>query len=611
MTRKRFFKGGVLTAVVACAIFVGWLIARPKSADAYTISTIVTAGCHESITTEAFLAVRQRDPDPAIRAAAAPLLPADRNDQALIDDLEFTPADGMTDLGGATLLVGVRDNDLKGRDSMDLSQLPLVHGDPGAQHEHCLRDANEPEPGGSNTAIDECHAFIIERVGEALTGLDLNGTPDPTKRTSLPLYLALRHHVDALLPIYYVRMGQAIHAVEDSFTHTYRTAKGMQITVVMDWVDKANGKWDEATNGPPHSSEMDRCDIVDPNDVRTQRRTLATAAATAVLRATLDPSETDKIAAVEAILKDYLSYAPGSTLTYPEGCTLDNVGCKAPYPEGCTFTNNWCNAPKQAPENLGNGSLLGCSVGGPGNRSGLSGLAVLLGLLALLRQARRRRRAMVGMTLLFIASLLPSRAFAQPEAAQPGFEATAAAAVAAAEEKHAPPPPVTTPVKEPGPKDPSKMALGAYLGGSGSYTYAAAAVTLGARLRFSKHWTFGLDAEWNPWIAINGRTAVRAGAFNGYGTVILRLPLAYEKFNLRTTANLGFSRLLIDLYGAPKGSMGIYAGLSPLGLEWKVSRLLFVIINPLNFAIPAPQLSGVPFTFSQYRVTIGLEIYGG
>jgi hypothetical protein len=588
MTRKRFFKGGVLTAVMAGAIFLGWFMARPKSADAYTISTIVTAGCHENVTTDAFLAVRN-DPDPAnaaIAAAAAPLL-ADGNDQALIDDLEFTPADGMTDLGGATLLVGVRDNDLKGRDSMDLSQLPLVHGDPGAQREHCLRGANELEPDGSKTAVDECRAFILERVAQALDGLDPNGTPDPTNRTSLPLYLALRHGVNALLPTYYVRMGQAIHAVEDSFTHTYRTALGMQITVVMDWVDKANGNWVEKTNGPPHSSEMDRCDIVDPNDVRTQRRTLATAAATAVLRTTLDPSQTNdqKMAAVGAILDQYLTYSPG-----------------------CTFDNNWCDAPEHK---LGNASLLGCSVGGPGNRSAALGLAVLLGLLALLRRARRRRRAMVGMTLLFIASLLPSRAFAQPEAAQPGFEATAAAAVAAAEEKHAPPPPVTTPVKEPGPKDPSKMALGAYLGGSGSYAYSAAAVTLGARLRFSKHWTFGLDAEWNPWIAINGRTAVRAGAFNGYGTVILRLPLAYEKFNLRTTANLGFSRLLIDLYGAPKGSTGIYAGISPLGLEWKVSRLLFVIINPLNFAMPAPQLSGVPLTYSQYRVTIGLEIYGG
>ena len=596
MTRKRFFKGGVLTAVMAGAIFLGWFMARPKSADAYTISTIVTAGCHEEVTTEAFLAVRN-DPDPAnaaIAAAAAPLL-ADRNDQALIDDLEFTPADGMTDLAGATLLVGVRDNDLKGRDSMDLSQLPLVHGDPGAQREHCLRGANELEPDGSKTAVDECRAFILERVAQALDGLDATGAPDPNNLTSLPLYLALRHGVNALLPTYYVRMGQAIHAVEDSFTHTYRTSDGMQITVVMDWVDEANGNLVEAIDGPPHSSEMDRCDIVDPNDVRTQRRALATAAATAVLRTTLDPSQTrdQRITAMGVILDQYLSYAPGSTLGYPEGCTS---------------ANNWCDAPEHK---LGNASLLGCSVGGPGNRSVASGLAVVLGLLALLRQARRRRRAVVGMTLLFVASLLPSRALAQPEAAQPGFEATAAAAVAAAEEKHAPPPPVTTPVKEPGPKDPSKMALGAYLGGSGSYAYSAAAVTLGARLRFSKHWTFGLDAEWNPWIAINGRTTVRADAFNGYGTVILRLPLAYEKFNLRTTANLGFSRLLIDLYGAPKGSTGIYAGISPLGLEWKVSRLLFVIINPLNFAMPIPQLSGVPLTYSQYRVTIGLEIYGG
>ena len=577
MTRQRFLKGsGLLTAFAAGAIFLGWFTATPKLADAYTISTIITAGCHENVTTDAFRAVRL---DPATAATAAPL-PADRNDRALIDDLEFSPADDMTDLGGATLLIGVRDNDLKGRDSMDLSQLPLVHGDPGAQREHCLRNAQELEPGGSETAVLDCRDFIRERIGQALEGLDATGTPDVTNKTSLPLYLALRHRVDALLPTYYVRIGQAIHAVEDSFTHTYRTPDGMQITVVMDWVDEANGNLVEATNGPPHSSEMDRCD--DPDPLRTQRRVLATEAATAVLRTTLDPSQTNeqKINAVGVILDNYVSYSPG-----------------------CTFDNNWCDAPEHK---YGNGSLLGCSVGGPGNRSGLSGLAVFLGLLALLRGDRRCRRALVGMTFLCIASLLPSHTFAQAEAAPPGSDAAQAA-----EEKHNPPPPVTTPVKEPGPKDPSKMALGAYLGGSGSYTYAAAAITLGARLRFSKHWTFGFDAEWNPWIAINGRTAVRAGAFNGYGTVILRLPLAYEQFNLRTTANLGFSRLLIDLYGAPKGTTGIYAGLSPLGLEWKVSRLLFVIVNPLNFAMPMPQLNGVPFSYSQYRVTVGLEFYGG
>ena len=574
MRSRTYLKaGGVVTVFIAGAFFVGWLTAEPRLAHAYTISSAITAGCHEKITTEALRAVR-------LDLTTAAPLPADRNERALIDDLEFTPASDMTDLGGATLLVGVRDNDLKGRDSMALSQLALVHGDPSAQREHCLRNSHEKEPGGSATAVDDCRAFIRERIGQALVGLDATSTPDLAQRTSLPLYLSLRHSVDALLPTYYVRIGQAIHAIEDSFTHTYRTPDSMQITVVADWVDEANGNLVEATDGPPHSTELDRCD--DPDDLRRRRRELATEAATAVLRTTLDPNQTNdqKMAAVEVILDKYLSYSPG-----------------------CTFDNNWCQASERQ---YGNGQF-SCSMGGSGRPTSRWGWVVMLGLFALVGRAWRRRgkKAVMGMTILWITSVLPSRAFAQPEPGRPAPDAAAAAA------EHKPPPPVTTPVKEPGPKDPSQVALGAYLGGSGSINNAAAAAALGARLRFSKHWTFGLDAEWNPWIAVNGASTVRAGVFNGYGTVIFRLPLAYEQFNLRTTANLGVSRLLIDLYGAPKGSTGIYAGISPLGLEWKMSRKFFLIINPLNFAMPTPQLKGVPFSYSQYRFTIGLEVYGG
>ena len=50
-------------------------------------------------------------------------------------------------------------------------------------------------------------------------------------------------------------------------------------------------------------------------------------------------------------------------------------------------------------------------------------------------------------------------------------------------------------------------------------------------------------------------------------------------------------------------------GFLPLGLEWKVTRTWLVIINPLGIALPAPQLSGVPYTYLQYRVAIGLEYY--
>ena len=74
---------------------------------------------------------------------------------------------------------------------------------------------------------------------------------------------------------------------------------------------------------------------------------------------------------------------------------------------------------------------------------------------------------------------------------------------------------------------------------------------------------------------------------------------------------LGISYLLIDLYGAPKGSIGLYGAIYPLGLEWKVSRVFLLIINPLGIAIPVPQLQGVPLTYPQYRFSIGLGILAG
>src|SRR5512133_243535 len=235
-----------LTGAAAAALV--WLLAIPRATNAYTVSTILTEGCHERLTTDALRAVRS---DPLLAAPIA----VTRDEQALIDDLEFTPPSDMKDLGGVTLLVGARDNDVKGRASDDLTQMAWVHGNPNNQDEHCLRSEAQDEPGGSAAAVAACRAFIRGRILEALDGLDAGGVPDPSKRTSLPLHLALRGGVDASLPTYYVRMGQAIHAVEDSFTHTYRTADQLQITVALNWIDESNGTYKQSRDGPAHASE--------------------------------------------------------------------------------------------------------------------------------------------------------------------------------------------------------------------------------------------------------------------------------------------------------------------------------------------------------------------
>jgi uncharacterized protein (TIGR03382 family) len=311
------------------------------------------------------------------------------------------------------------------------------------------------------------------------------------------------------------------------------------------------------------------------------KRKLATEASVALLRATLDPQQTkaEKMATVEAILTTYLSYSPG-----------------------CTFDNNWCDAAERQYTEPG-ATIFGCSCGG----GGLS--TSLFALLALTTLSRRRKR-----TTTLVASLIVAAAVsftARNARAQDPPQPPATTEDSADANKHAPPPPATVPVTQPGPVDPSEGAWGAYLGVSGSVDKPAFAVQLGVRRRLSTHWTIGLDVEENAWVAVTGPKPIRAGVLNAYATVILRYPLAYENFNLRTTLNVGASYLLIDLYGAPRGSIGLFGALYPLGLEWKLSRLFLLIINPLGIAIPVPQIKGVPLVYPQYRFGIGLGVLAG
>lgn len=542
------------------ALLFGAVLAAPV-AHAYTISTPVSDGCHETITTKALRNVR-------LELDTAAPLPLTDDEQALVDDLEFSPDDDMQDLGGATLLIAIRDNDLKGNGANDLTELALVHGNPAHQDEHCIRTDDQDEPNGSAQAVEACRNYIRQRVAQALEGLDANGMPDIDKKILLPIHLALRGDIDAPLPKYYVRIGQAMHAIQDSFTHVYRTADGMQITVVLNWIDTVNGDYDEVKDGPSHSQELDVCD--DPDALRKQRRLLATEASEELLRATLDPQKTvlEKMIALEVLLDTYLSYKPG-----------------------CNAKNDWCDAPEQKYANE-DALALGCGVLRMQGRQMILELGILfLALAGVLCWLRRGTKLWLR---LFLPLLILHCIVGSAQA-----------------EEHRPPPPVTVPVPEAGPKDPSKPVWGSAIGGAVSLDKPAIAMQVGVRRRMNTNWTLGGDIEWNPWFSIAGASQIRPGVLNGYATIIYRMPLAYEKFNLRSTLNLGTSYLLFDLFGASQGSLGLYGGISPLGIEWKFSRRFHLISNPLNFALPVPQLDGIPLTYPQYRFSIGLEFLDG
>ncbi len=520
-------------------------------AGAYTIESVATEGCHERITAEALRRVRSE-------LAVAPPIEPTEDEQAMLDDLQFSVDDDMGDLGAVALLFGVRDNDLKGQGSDDLTSLAFVHGDPDRQREHCLRSEDDDEPDGTTHAVAACRAFIEEKVKLALWALSEAGVPDPDNRTSLAVHLAIRGDVELDLPAFYVYMGQALHALEDSFSHAYRTQDAERITASLNWIDVVGGTFDEARDGPAHSAELDRCD--DADDLRRERREVATEAARALLRAALDPTSTidQRMTSVRAVLDRYVEVE-----------------------QGCTEANRFCDAREASYDT----STCACST--PGRAKGSWTKEALAVLAAMALGARRARRRGRPLALCAIAGAL-------------AFGERSAWAQTPAPEVH----------PEPGPPRPDSIAWGAALTAAGAVDKPALAGALGGRVRLHRHFSLGLDAEWNPFISVTGGEPVRSGVVNVYATGIVRFPLAYEPINLRSSYSVGSSTLVTDLYGAPSGTTGIFAQARFLGLEYKASRLFYLVVEPLGLALPVPQLKGVPFLYPQYRLALSIEVYG-
>ncbi|HEX4458602.1 MAG TPA: hypothetical protein VIA18_11570, partial [Polyangia bacterium] len=354
------------------------------------------------------------------------------------------------------------------------------------------------------------------------------------------------------------------------------------------WVDQQTGDLVESRDGPGHSLALDRCD--DPDAMRSVRRQAATAAASALLQATLVPgASSDKLARADAVITQYTTMQAG-----------------------CTYANKWCDAPEAA---LPNTLACACTFGAAPASSPL-GWLVPLGLVALLL-VRRRVRALMMMALLFTGTAAHGQTTAAPrvDASANGGAASDPAVVNAP--LAAPPGAGTvepgrqtaTPTraeiadvrakKKLGPRFGAQLTLG------GAVDRAAAQVALGLRFRIDERWQVGLDAEYNPFFSIDGHDA-RPGALNVYFVGVRRYPMLWNRVNLRTTVQAGISSLLFDLYGAPAGSVGPYVGVSLLGVDFDLGHALRLVVDPTNIALPVPHLSGQPFYYLQYRLTVAL-----
>jgi hypothetical protein len=252
------------------------------------------------------------------------------------------------------------------------------------------------------------------------------------------------------------------------------------------------------------------------------------------------------------------------------------------FEPGCSVENEFCAAPELAYA----GTAAGCATAPGRGRLALPGFACAL-IVCVMRVRRRRVGHRLSCTRLIAAMLI----VLLPGAVASAEDGAALAAKAAA----------STPVTPASP--PSAFALAAELGAA--IDQASAAVAAGARYRADERWLVGADLEWNPWASLEtGR--VRAGTFNASATLIWRAPLSTD-VTLRVAGRLGAAWLLFDLYGAPSGSVGPYAGISLLALELGLGQHLTLVLEPADVVVAMPHVTGIPLTRRQYRASVALE----
>lgn len=317
-------------------------VAQP--APAYTYESPLGDPCHEVLVADALRSARAKWP------AATPLPTTDEDELAMRDMVFEVPSD-LQDIAAVTLLIGVRDHDLRGRSGIDTQELVEVHGAETAQRDHCLRRSDHDEPLGSSLAVAECREHTRTLLHQAIDeGMTEDGKVDAGQRVSLQVHLAFRHATTLALPLFYVRLGQALHTVQDSFSHTFRTSDHRRITVALNWVDQVAGSLDESRDGPGHIRSLDLCRGLDT--FREARLDVARNATNDLLSAVFDGSldRQGKKRAVDRVLDDYMSFEAG-----------------------CTFDNGWCQAPEQQ---YADSNCACATVGGPPAHPGRGWLAV-------------------------------------------------------------------------------------------------------------------------------------------------------------------------------------------------------------------------------------------
>jgi hypothetical protein len=616
------------TAVCALGVFLA-----PTHGFGFTVETFASEGCHESITREALAMAGWP------RGESAP--PPSEEDIALIGAVLFGGAEDRWELA---LLAGVRDNDFGAAGMGDLAELAAIHNGDANQALHCLRAPAEDGPTGDAQALEQCRTFILSELEKAQAAeqeIDLSATENVT------MALAFQT-AQVTLSRYAFHMGRALHALQDGFSHSFRSDDGYRVVTVFNYVDPAlSGDYDPARDGPPHRSELDHC----LDEMSLHRVSGATTASAALLDAMGGPgSPESRLVEARRVLDTWLSYE--------SGCDAQNDWCGhvSPTASGCASAPSGSALPLVSLMTLtffALGTRRKClSRGLPAVAAGVLGLCAATASASepntqsgsggrVATASTAQWNAALGAELgVGTGSTSPSNA---PGGAELGAASGSAAesngtgatvAIASTTQSKAPrgsgfgvatgstaesnAPPGSGSGAAAGFTAQSNAPLGSGFGvataqanvslgsvrvtGGLTLDRAGAHVGLGVERAVTPTLRVGGEAEFNPWFELQSMTA-SPGVVNASGllTVVWGRPSGWE---IQSGIRLGGSVLLFTHPAARAGSLGLFFGASLIRVVVPIGPRQGLELSP-DFALAIPSLGGVPFAYPQYRFSLG------
>ncbi len=285
---------------------------------AFSISSGVTPGCHERITINAF---REFVLDLPVDYITVPESETWRDLAVYLVDLAGLGEYAISDAHRfmlLSLMIGVRSPDTDGHSVFDLVSLRKLHSDPDdeGQYAHALRGLGDDGWDGNVAAHEGVRKVIWDRMESANTLIRKASFEQNTTGT---IYLDFygRITVPVYGPAFY--LGQAAHALQDSFAHTLRSENYRTILHFMNYVEAISDHHHEERDGMAHSDSMDACDTGGP-----ERMDSATMATIDLLVAARERFSDKDPQAVVHVLDKWI------VLQEDTRCELDNQYCDAP-----------------------------------------------------------------------------------------------------------------------------------------------------------------------------------------------------------------------------------------------------------------------------------------